>query len=407
MKFHIILISLITLVYGLPSLGRLNNPLEKHPSQRLIKLGPSQYEVVDEATKLNYKRRAINFIDVSDHISIEDAMKQNLIEKTPEASWLDSIITYGSKKLDEIVTPKNYSYPANIKYQDKVNQFIGQIDTDLMFENLSKFSSFFTRYYKSETGVESAEWLESKLIEVIGTAKDSVHVKRIHHDTWDQFSLIISIPGKVDSKVIVGAHQDSMNLLFPNLMKSPGADDDGSGTVTILEALRILMIDYQSGDFKPYQTLEFHFYSAEEGGLLGSYDVYKRYYENNETVMALLQQDMTGYTGNMNKDDIHMGLIGDYTSPKLNDFIKMIIDNYCDIPYHETTCGYACSDHASAIEHGYPASFVIESEMSLTSKYIHSVMDTIDRLDWDHIKEHTKLTVAFAYELSMAKIDEA
>jgi hypothetical protein len=40
-----------------------------------------------------------------------------------------------------------------------------------------------------------------------------------------------------DSITIVGAHQDSMN--YKNVFDAaPGADDDGSGTVTILEALR-------------------------------------------------------------------------------------------------------------------------------------------------------------------------
>lgn len=40
---------------------------------------------------------------------------------------------------------------------------------------------------------------------------------------------------------------------------SQGADDDGSGTVTILEAYRALL----ESDFKPNRTVEFHWYSAE------------------------------------------------------------------------------------------------------------------------------------------------
>lgn len=372
---------------------------------RLIKLGPEKFEVVSESTKLEYKRNNINFIDVTGKIKVTDAKDLGMIETTGEKSLLDSLVLLGSKQLQEIAPPPNYDYPLSIKHDTKVKDFIKEIDDKLMYDNLAKFSSFYSRYYKSESGVESAEWLEEQLLKVAEPVKDKVKVKRVHHNGWDQFSLIVSIPGEVDSKVIVGAHQDSANLIMPTLMKAPGADDDGSGTVTVLEAYRILMSDYIKGDFKPYQTLEFHFYSAEEGGLLGSFDVYNKYYEANETVIGLLQQDMTGYTGNMEPDDIHMGLIGDYTSPGLNTFIKMVIDNYCSIPYHETECGYACSDHASAIEHGFPASFVIESEMKLTSKYIHSVYDTIDRIDWDHVKEHAKLTIGFAYELSMSKVN--
>jgi leucyl aminopeptidase len=39
--------------------------------------------------------------------------------------------------------------------------------------------------------------------------------------------------------------------------------------VVILEALRVLA----NAKFTPTNTLEFHFYSGEEGGLLGSRDI--------------------------------------------------------------------------------------------------------------------------------------
>lgn len=405
MQFKLsVFVSLVALAHSFPLFGA--NQWFQDEKPRLIKLGPDEYEVVSEATKLEYKRANKNFIDVTERIRVDEAKKLGLLETTSDKSLLDSLLLVGSKQLNEVAPPKNYDYPQKINFDDKVKGFIKSIDQKLMYDNLANFSSFYTRYYKSETGVESAEWLEGKLLDIASPVKDTVKVERVHHKGWDQFSLIARIPGKLDSKVIVGAHQDSMNLLMPSLLRAPGADDDGSGTVTVLEAYRILMQDYIAGDFKPHYTLEFHFYSAEEGGLLGSFDVYNNYYETNETVIGLLQQDMTGYTGNMDPNDIHMGLIGDYTTPGLNSFIKMIIDNYCAIPYHETECGYACSDHASAIEHGFPASFVIESEMKLTSKYIHSVYDTIDRIDWDHVKEHAKLTIGFAYEMSMAKVKE-
>jgi len=205
--------------------------------------------------------------------------------------------------------------------------------------------------------------------------------------------------------VVVGAHQDSINLLFPNLLRAPGADDDGSGTVTTLEALRLVVAAIATGLFTPHNTLEFHYYSAEEGGLLGSIDVFSRYYANNNTVVGMLQQDMTGYTKGTIDEGVepHFGLISDYTSVGLNDFIKVIVAEYCSIPYHETQCGYACSDHASALENGYPASFLIESEFKYTAKQIHLTLDTLDRLDFGHIHEHIKLTVGYAIELSLAK----
>lgn len=82
-------------------------------------------------------------------------------------------------------------------------------------------------------------------------------------------------------------------------------EDDGSGTVTILEAYRALI----TADFRPIRTVEFHWYSAEvrirfkqvipsltfslvasqEGGLLGSQAVAKHYEANGAHVLAMSQ----------------------------------------------------------------------------------------------------------------------
>jgi leucyl aminopeptidase len=69
--------------------------------------------------------------------------------------------------------------------------------------------------------------------------------------------------------VVVGAHQDSANYLFP-LLPAPGADDDGSGTITLLESFKALV---EQGYRPRDKVVEFHWYAAEEAGLLGSLDV--------------------------------------------------------------------------------------------------------------------------------------
>lgn len=42
-------------------------------------------------------------------------------------------------------------------------------------------------------------------------------------------------------------------------MPAPGAEDDGSGTMAILETLRVLV----AAGFRPKRTVEFHWYAAE------------------------------------------------------------------------------------------------------------------------------------------------
>lgn len=149
--------------------------------------------------------------------------------------------------------------------------------------------------------------------------------------SWGQNSIIATIPGKTNSTVVIGAHQDSINLWLPSVLAAPGADDDGSGTVTILEAFRVIL---QSEDIikgNHENTLEFHWYSAEEGGLLGSQAIFSSYEKEGRDVKAMLQQDMTGFvtrTLDAGKPE-SVGVIVDFVDPNLTQFIKVVIDEVC------------------------------------------------------------------------------
>lgn len=383
------------------SLGHLFGAAPDVVADRLIKVGPQDFEMVTENTKLQYRRDGKRFIDVTNVFPIEEAVNLGMIAVAGESK----VLLLFAHQLTSLKVPiPKYNYPTKAAKQKVVEPLVAAIDLEAVRGNLAKFTSFYTRYYKSATGVESANWLLGKIAEYTAELP-AVDIRKVKHQGWDQFSIVVSIPGQSEDKVVVGAHQDSINLLFPNLLRAPGADDDGSGTVTTLEALRLISGAIAKGDFSPYNTLEFHYYSAEEGGLLGSIDVFSQYFAANATVVGMLQQDMTGYTQGTVDEGVepHFGLINDYTSSDQNQFIKVVVDAYCAIPVHETQCGYACSDHASALENGYPASFLIESEFKYTAKQIHLTMDTMDRLDFAHIHEHIKLTVGYGVELASAR----
>jgi Zn-dependent M28 family amino/carboxypeptidase len=112
--------------------------------------------------------------------------------------------------------------------------------------------------------------------------------------------------------------------------------------VTILEAFRVIL---QSDDIlkgKHENTLEFHWYSAEEGGLLGSQAIFSAYEKQGRDVKAMLQQDMTGFvtrTLDAGKPE-SVGVIVDFVDPSLTEYIKKIIVEVCCIhplsPNHNT-----------------------------------------------------------------------
>lgn len=297
-------------------------------------------------------------------------------------------------------------YPAEPAHNKTIKALSKKLQKDNLRKHLASFTSFHTRYYKSRYGIDSANWLYDQVNETIvaaGADKYGTTVRKFSHD-WGQFSIIATIPGKSNKTVVIGAHQDSINLFLPSILSAPGADDDGSGTVTILEALRVLLKSKDVRKGQADNTIEFHWYSAEEGGLLGSQAIFSTYAREGRDVKAMIQQDMTGYVEKTLAagEPESVGVITDFVDPDLTDFIKLIVTTYCDIPYVLTKCGYACSDHASASKYGFPSAFVIESDFKYSDTKIHTSEDKIEYLSFDHMLQHAKMTLAFAYELAFA-----
>ena len=220
-------------------------------------------------------------------------------------------------------------FPSSPAYNDTLAPMLQQLSKSNMHRHLETFTSFFTRYYKSQTGAEASSWLLDQVNAIVqesGAGKAGAFVRAFEHP-WGQNSVIATIPGKSDKMVIIGAHLDSINHFFPSFFAAPGADDDGSGTVTILEALRVLLTSAKIIHGEAPNTVEFHWYSAEEGGLLGSQAIFSAYAREGRDVRAMLQQDMTGYVHKTLAagEPESVGIITDYVDPRLTDFIKKIV----------------------------------------------------------------------------------
>ncbi|CAK7211308.1 Leucine aminopeptidase 1 [Sporothrix bragantina] len=355
--------------------------------QFLIELGPGETRWVTEDEKWELRRNGQRFMDVT---ATQDLGAKNAFQAT--------------------VNGKPRVFPDNATLQNEVEPLIKHLDKASIQAHLEKLTSFHTRYYKSDYGRQSSEWLLGQVKKIVGEAGGFKHGITVEHfpHPWGQNSIITRIPGKTNRTIVVGAHQDSINLFLPSILAAPGSDDDGSGTVTILEALTALLHSEDVKAGKAPNTIEFHWYSAEEGGLLGSQAIFSAYEKAGNDVRAMLQQDMTGYVqGTLDAGQVEsVGVIVDYVDPALTDFIKKVIVAYCDIPFIETKCGYACSDHASASKAGYPSAFVIESSFDLSDKHIHSTDDLIKYLSFDHMLQHARMTLGFVYELAFADFDE-
>ncbi len=97
-------------------------------------------------------------------------------------------------------------------------------------------------------------------------------------------NLIARIPGMdTTHAVILGAHVDSPN--------SPGALDDGSGSVILLEIARVL----DAARLQPPVDLYLAWFGSEELGLYGSYHFAATHQELLDRTLAMLQIDMLSH----------------------------------------------------------------------------------------------------------------
>ncbi|KAJ2916509.1 hypothetical protein MD484_g3917, partial [Candolleomyces efflorescens] len=400
MKSFGALLALLTLAIAGPvaQYSREQFPMElptSHPGysldlgeMRLVELEGQAPMWVSELDKIHLKAKGVSFLDVTD--------------------------TQDLGRLQRLRTQASYPSP---NATEKVKPILETLSTEGPKENLEKFTSFRTRYYRSETGRESQQWLLQRiskarlstftldssltiLVQITAeTASKSlrklISVNEFPH-SWGQNSIIVRINGSSttdDGVVVISAHQDSTNM-WP-FLPAPGADDDGSGTVTILEAYRGLI----AADFHPVRAVEFHWYSAEEGGLLGSQAVAQAYEQRSANIIAMSQFDMTAWVKRGTREEV--GIITDFVDPGLTNFNKELVTTYLNIPYVELY-SYFFSLSASWRKAGYPSSFTIESSFENSNKNIHSVNDRIDISDefsFSHMLEFSKLAVAFAVEL--------
>jgi len=287
---------------------------------------------------------------------------------------------------------RRMAIPSEPTHQTVVNPLIREIDADLYESNLVAFTSFPNRYYTSQTGVEAANWLYNAALTIAANRSD-VTVSKFTH-TFAQPSIIAKILGTGSNPqeiVIIGAHQDSIAPGMPSGF-APGVNDDGSGSIAVLEVFRILV---QAG-FRPQNTIEFQWYAAEEVGLLGSQAIAQSYQDNEVLVRSMIQLDMVGY------DQVEqvVGVITDYTDAASNVLIRSLTDEYLNITWSNTLCGYACSDHASWDRAGYAATHPYEATIRGGSPYLHTTSDTLSRMSVPHALEFVKLALGFAVELS-------
>lgn len=206
---------------------------------------------------------------------------------------------------------------------------------------------------------------------------------------------------KKDELVIITAHYDHLGYYDGKMYY--GADDDGSGTATIMELAEAFMEAKKNG-FGPRRSVLIMPVSGEEKGLWGS-----EYYSDHpvfplENTVADLNIDMIGRMDKYHKDPNYVYLIGsDKLSSDLHRISEEVNAKYMNImldyKYNDPKDPnqfYYRSDHYNFARYNIPVIFYFTG----VHEDYHKPTDTADKLDYQKMEKIARLVFHTAWQLA-------
>lgn len=225
---------------------------------------------------------------------------------------------------------------------------------------------------------------------------------RIQKDTENVLGFIKGSE-KPEEVIVISAHYDHVGMRDGQVYN--GADDDGSGSVALLEMAQAFQMAIKDG-YHPKKSILFLHVTAEEIGLLGS-----KFYTDQQPVFPLentianLNIDMIGRV-----DDAHLNnpnyvyLIGtDRLSTDLHNLSEKVNNQYIKIDLDYTFNSesdpnrfYYRSDHYNFAKNDIPCIFYFNG---VHADY-HQTTDTPDKINYELLAKRTQLIFATAWELA-------
>jgi hypothetical protein len=185
-----------------------------------------------------------------------------------------------------------------------------------------------------------------------------------------------------DQYYIICAHYDSM----PDSSLSPGADDNASGTATVLEAARIL------SEYAPNYSIVYALWDEEEQGLLGSSYYAWNADQNDQNIQGVINIDMIGWDSN-NDGEFRINVRDTANSVMLSDRMVSLHAQY-DIGLAPQVYNPGSgSDNLPFWYFGYSAIGVEEMHGKDWNAYYHTTEDKFDKFNLTYFYKCSQLII--------------
>ena len=339
-----------------------------------------------------------------------------------------------------------------IKKDAEIDAMVKEISVDSLAQNLNKLVAFGTRatlsnQSSSTKGIGAARaWILSRFNEYakLSNGRLSAFIDTITYNADKRRVNRPIILGNVvatlkgtdpnDKRIfVISGHLDSRRSNeMDSVGDSPGANDDGSGTVAVMECARVM----SKHSFPA--TIIFVTVSGEEQGLLGAYFMAGKAKKENWKIEAVLNNDIMG-SNNSNETNIvdntrirvfseglsvtdtgrvamqirNLGLENDGRSRQLARYVKEIGERYVEnlevMMIYRNDRFLRGGDHTAFVENGFAAVRITEMNENYTRQHQDirvengiNYGDVIEHIDFEYLRKNTSMNLANLANLAKA-----
>jgi len=339
-----------------------------------------------------------------------------------------------------------------IKKDTEIDAMIKEISVDSLAQNLNKLVSFGTRATLSNQtsatkGIGAARaWIltrfneyakssNGRLSAFIDTITYNADKRRVNRPII-LGNVVATLKGTDpnDKRIfVISGHLDSRRSNdMDSVGDSPGANDDGSGTVAVMECARVM----SKHSFPA--TIIFVTVSGEEQGLLGAYFMASKAKKENWKIEAVLNNDIMG-SNNSNETNIvdntririfseglsvtdtgrvamqirNLGLENDGRSRQLARYVKEVGERYVEnlevMMIYRNDRFLRGGDHTAFVENGFAAVRITEMNENYTRQHQDirvekgiNYGDVIEHIDFEYLRKNTSMNLANLANLAKA-----
>ncbi|MGA7162041.1 MAG: M20/M25/M40 family metallo-hydrolase [Bacteroidota bacterium] len=240
-----------------------------------------------------------------------------------------------------------------------------------------------------------------RMIQKGSRVKLEINLEAEFYEDQPGMNIVGEIPGTdlKDEVVMIGGHFDSWH-------GGTGATDNGTGSASCIEAMRIL----KALDIKPRRTIRIALWGGEEEGLIGSRQYVARHFGERDTAQGSTFGELKKgpeydklyvYFNNDNGTGKVRGVYmqgNEATRPIFRAWLEPFGDLGASTLTLENTGG---TDHLSFDAIGLPGFQFIQDDIDYETRTHHSNMDVFDRVQENDLKQASVIMAAFAYDAAM------